>query len=159
MALADELVKVRRVADRELRTFSGVCSFVDADDVAQEVAIAVVSRGYRAAVCKGVWVARNMRSSEKQAKLREQRVANGRAEAVEASPLEALVAGETASRIWEAVDRLPKVERAIILARYRDGASLKQCVEMSGWSRGTVTRALRSGLETLRLSLAGLASE
>ena len=51
MALADELVKVRRVANRELRTFSGVCSFVDADDVAQEVAIAVVSRGYRAAVC------------------------------------------------------------------------------------------------------------
>jgi hypothetical protein len=150
---------VRRAAAFSLRTNQGVCSFADADDVAQETAIAVMN-GYVSVQWKSRNIARNLRSKEKLAKKREMGAAVRRSEsASDVDPLSQLIALENDSMVWSVVEKLPTFHCWVIMARYRDGMTISECVDASGWCRGKVTRAIAEALVMLRDELADFVAE
>jgi RNA polymerase sigma-70 factor (ECF subfamily) len=69
------------------------------------------------------------------------------------------VAVDEASLLWAAVDRLPELERAAVVLRYRDGLSYDEIAERIGKTSNHVGVILNQGMNRLRndAALAGIA--
>lgn len=66
------------------------------------------------------------------------------------TPLEALLNREAESSVWEAVDRLPDLQRKLIRALFQDEVSQIDEARVSGVSQPTVSRQLGAAKEALK---------
>ena len=69
------------------------------------------------------------------------------------TPLEALLNREAESSVWEAVDRLPDLQRKLIRALFQDEVSQIDEARVSGVSQPTVSRRLGAAKEALKTAL------
>ena len=66
---------------------------------------------------------------------------------------EAQERSEREARLWEAVERLPRQRRELLLMSKRDGMSYEQIAETAGLSPNTVRNQISRALHTLRAAL------
>ena len=59
-------------------------------------------------------------------------------------------------RVWEAVDRLPELQRSVVKLRFHVGLSTKETAAAVGRAEGTVKASLRQGVRKLRSELSDL---
>jgi hypothetical protein len=69
------------------------------------------------------------------------------------TPLETLLNREARSSIWEAVDRLPDLQRKLIRALFHDEVSQSEAARMANVSQPTVSRRLGAAKEALKIAL------
>jgi RNA polymerase sigma-70 factor (ECF subfamily) len=75
---------------------------------------------------------------------------NPRAQAQEHKPENALIASENKTALWNSVDRLPELERAVVLLRYREGLDYRAISESLGKTVNHVGVLLHQALARLR---------
>ena len=68
----------------------------------------------------------------------------------EPSPVEKMVATETAALVANAVELLPPQQRAVVVLRVWDGLSYAEIAEIVGRSQGTVRSNMHHGLAAMR---------
>lgn len=73
--------------------------------------------------------------------------------ALDASPMEAAIATETAVLVNRAIQQLPHQQRAVVVLRIWDGLSYAQIAEVVGCSEPTARSHMHHGLMTLRKHL------
>ena len=69
------------------------------------------------------------------------------------TPLETLLNREARSSIWEAVDRLPDLQRKLIRALFHNEVSQSEAARMANVSQPTVSRRLGAAKEALKIAL------
>ncbi len=74
--------------------------------------------------------------------------------AEEESMTDALLRGETLSRLAEALKKLPETQRELIVLRYYSNKTLQEISEMMNLSYGVTKRAHKAALDALRQALA-----
>jgi RNA polymerase sigma-70 factor (ECF subfamily) len=72
------------------------------------------------------------------------------------SPLECVVASETATIVADAILRLPPQQRAVVALRIWDGLSYAEIAEIVGRTEATVRSNMHHGLAALRREMAGI---
>jgi RNA polymerase sigma-70 factor (ECF subfamily) len=134
----------------------------DAEDVAQEAFV----RAYRALGefdarrSWGAWlmsIVRNLcRDTARRRAVRAAHAGNERLDdAPQASPEAALLAGEGARELRQAVESMPEKTRAPLILRYAYGRSYREIAAELGLSETTVMGRLAAGLRILRRRFAG----
>lgn len=74
--------------------------------------------------------------------------------AADASPIECVIAGETAEQITRAVDELPPQQRLVVVMRIWEGLSYAEIAEITGRTEATVRSNMHHGLAALRAAIA-----
>jgi RNA polymerase sigma-19 factor, ECF subfamily len=77
----------------------------------------------------------------------------------EHTPFDFAFAGQTAARLREALDRLPVMQRAVLLLHLRDGSSFADIATHTGVSNTMAKKHLKSAITTCRKLLKDLATD
>ena len=123
--------KVKSIANRILRN-KGL-SYIDADDITQEVAISTLANGCDR---QTGWVVKNAISREKAAKrggrMQRQDIDTNDAGS-DCNPLDRLIQAESIGSLSEAIERLPADLKKVVKLRFFDGMDFRQMAfEMTG---------------------------
>ncbi len=139
--------QIEEVVEIAKKTFSKmvlrgcpVSNFVDADDVAQNVAIACL-QGFQNAALRTKYEIYNSRRTGRSTAAREQAVGLDRPR---------FSMDSDAAEVWEEVATLPPVAAEIVRLRFQDGLSMTAISRLTGWPVAEIAKSIKGSLEFLR---------